>query len=325
MTEILSPEEIAALVEAAKQGQLPEQPSGAGSRRGQRLRTVDFSLPTKFTNDHQRRIARALDTFCQTAATRLSAELRAPIELEVISTAQLTWSAAQAQLPAGSLAVTLLTAPIDTTMLLTAELNFVFMTLECLLGGTPARPVRERRLTEIDWSLTRRLLDSIVYQLSLVWKDLGDVTVSAEEIDIHNDASQIASVSEPTFVVLIEARINKHSSTLALLIPWIAIEPVSEQISGKETRNSEHRENGSSPIHRALAAAPVTLRAEVAAIDMAVEDILALAPGSLIHLGGRADQGVALFAENVQLGTASPGANGPRRAIQLRRSEERST
>ena len=49
----------------------------ACSRRGQRMRAVDFSRPTKFTTDHQRRITRAVDGFCLDAATRLSAELRA--------------------------------------------------------------------------------------------------------------------------------------------------------------------------------------------------------------------------------------------------------
>src|SRR5919201_562581 len=91
--EILNPDQIAALVEAAKQGNVPDQPSGS-SRRRHRVRTVDFSRPTKFTSDHQRRITRAIDTFCQTAATRLSAELRWAIELETINTTQVTWSTA---------------------------------------------------------------------------------------------------------------------------------------------------------------------------------------------------------------------------------------
>src|ERR1700756_4141539 len=121
MSEILTPDQIAALVEAAKQGQLPDSVAGGAQRRGHRLRTVDFSRPTKFTSDHQRRISRALDTFCQTAVTRLSAELRSPIELEVINTTQVTWSAAQSQLPSGLLAVTLEADPLGTRMLLTVE------------------------------------------------------------------------------------------------------------------------------------------------------------------------------------------------------------
>ena len=131
-------------------------------------------------------------------------------------------------------------------MLLSAEQSFVLTALECFLGGSPDRPPRERRLTEIDWSLTRRLFDSIVNQLSLVWQDLAGVTLSAVEIERHNDTGQIASVSEPTLVVVIESRVNKRSSMLALLIPWIAIDPVAHHISGRESRR-QRRDAARSP------------------------------------------------------------------------------
>ena len=233
MGEILNPDQIAALVEAAKQGQLPDQ-TAATSRRRHRIRTVDFSRPTKFTSDHQRRITRAIDTFCQTAATRLSAELRWPIELEAINTTQVTWSAAQSLLPGHSLAAMLEVQPISTRMLFIAEQSFVLTTVECLLGGSPDRPPRERRLTEIDWSLTHRVFDALINQLSLVWQDLAHVSLSCTGIELHTDTGQIAPVSEPTLVVVIESRINQRSATMALLIPWLAIDPIQQRISGRE-------------------------------------------------------------------------------------------
>ena len=96
--QVLSPDAIAALVEAAKEGRLPEE-SAADRSRQRRMRTVDFTRPTKFTADQERRIKRALETFCRTASTRLSAELRMPLELEVINVSQLTWGNAHAQVP----------------------------------------------------------------------------------------------------------------------------------------------------------------------------------------------------------------------------------
>ncbi len=135
MSELLTPDKIAALVDAAKQGQLPD--AGAAqkpARRGHRLRTVDFCRPTKFSADQARRIMRATETFCQTANTRLSTELRVPVELEVLNTVQLTWAAAQAQLPPNSLSLLLDVAPIGTRMLLTAEQSFVLAGLESPAG-----------------------------------------------------------------------------------------------------------------------------------------------------------------------------------------------
>jgi flagellar motor switch protein FliM len=315
MSGMLNNDEVAELVEKAKQGELPEH---GHQRRAQRVRTVDFSRPTKFTSDHQRRIARAIDTFCQTAVTRLSAELRFPVELETVNTMQLTWSAAQAQLPPGSLAIALEVEPIGTRMLLTVEQSFVLCAIECLLGGSPEHPPKERRFTEIDWTLARRLLESIVGQLSTVWDDLGRVTLAAGEIVEQNDVSQVASVSEPTFVVVVESRINKQSSTLGLLIPWMAIEPISLRVAGREKPEDEEDAAGMSAIARAVSAASVTLRAEVAAVDVAIQEILALEPGSIVRLGARADRGIGLFAENVKLACAYPGSSGPRRAVQIR-------
>ena len=324
MSELLTPDKIAALVDAAKQGQLPE--AGAQqktTRRSHRLRTVDFSRPTKFSADQQRRISRATETFCQTANTRLSSELRVPVEFELLNTAQLTWSAAQAQLPPNSLSVVLDVAPIGTQMVLTAEQSFVLSGLEALLGGSPERVPRERRLSEIDWSLTRRLFESIINNLSHVWQELGGVTLTAGEIDPH-DAGQVASVSEPTFTVMIECRIAKQSFALAMLIPWIAIEPVVDTISGHTDGRHPEELARSSAMQRAMSPVPVTLRAEVASIDLEVRDILALAPGSVITFGTRAEDGVMLYAENVKLARAQPGSHGPRRAVQICGPEGRS-
>jgi flagellar motor switch protein FliM len=323
MSEMLDRDKVAALVEAAKQGQLPDQGPTGTQRRGQRLRTVDFSRPTKFTSDHQRRISRAIDTFCQTSVTRLSTELRTPVEFEAINSAQATWSGAQSQLPTGSLFVTLDVQPLGTRMLFTVEQSFVLMCLDLLLGGSPDKPPRERRFSEIDTVLTQRLFESLVHQLTLVWQDLAGISLSIIDIETHNDTSQIAAVSEPTFVVVIESRINKHSASMALLIPWLAIDSVSERLSGKEAREPEAESAGAAEIGRAMAGVPVTLRAEVAAVELPIDEILSLGPGSVIRLGAQADQGVTVFAENVKLACAQPGANGARRAIQVSGTERK--
>jgi flagellar motor switch protein FliM len=183
------------------------------------------------------------------------------------------------------------------------------------------RPPKERRFSEIDWVLTRRLVESLTNQLSLVWQDLGGVTLVPGEIEVHHDGSQVASVSEPTYVVVIEARMNKQSSTIELLIPWVAIEPVAGRIAGRERTRRDDDPDNEPAIERALAAAPVTLRAEVASIELAVQDILALRPGSTVNFGVPAEHGVSVFAENVRLARAQAGSHGRRRAVQVRGTE----
>lgn len=320
MADPLNPDQIAAIFEAAKAGEMPES-SQHSARRQQRMRSVDFSRPTKFTADHQRRISRAIDGFCLGAAGRLTAELRATVEFETLSTTQVTWAAAQGLLPARSLGVTIMVEPLGTRMLMTIEEQFVLTAIEGLLGGSTLREPRSRRFSEIDWMLSHRLVESITHQLSVAWHDLGgNLTFTVEDLAQQADTTSIASVSEPTYVIMLEVRLATHSAAIAILVPWTAIDPVADLIAGRDPAPAGQL--GDSGMDRALAAAPVTVRAEVAALNLPVADILSLEPGDVIRLGALAASGISLYAENVRLGRAQPGANGVRRAVQMIEYEE---
>ena len=99
MNDFLSAAEIDALFDQANSGRPPAESSDSGQgRRTRWLRTVDFSRPSKFGIDQQRRLRRIMDVFCASAATRLSAEHRLEVELEVIDAGQFTFANAIALL-----------------------------------------------------------------------------------------------------------------------------------------------------------------------------------------------------------------------------------
>jgi flagellar motor switch protein FliM len=290
---------------------------GVDTAGGHVIRTVDFSQPTKFTAELRRRILRALGSFGEAFALRLSTELRAPVELAVADSHQLTWAAAKAPLPANTIAVALGVQPIGAQMLLCIEPPFVLQAFECLLGGHPAQAAVERRFSEVDWALAKRLLQSMIAQLAPAWRDLGGLELSLGEIDLEGDAGVLVPIGEPTFAVILESRIDDLPSGMSLLIPWSAIGPVAEEILGSGPRLQDTDSREAHAVRRGLAAAHVCLRAEVGAREMPVERMLALTPGTLLGLHDRAAEGVRLFAEGVPIGRGRPGLRGPQRAVKL--------
>jgi flagellar motor switch protein FliM len=309
------------LSQAAQQDVEEAPADGAGEilarRRTPEIRTVDFSQPTKFTADLRRRIVRALAPFCEAFALRLSTELRAPVELALGESKQLTWSAAKAQLSADAIAVALDVRPIERQLLLCVEPALVLQALECLLGGTAAQAPAERRLSEIDWALTRRMLQSMIAHLNPTWRDLGNMELELGEVDLEGDAGVMAPLGEPTFALAVESRIDGLPSGMSLLIPWSAIEPVAGEILGGDRPAENADPHEGIAVRRGLAGAHVCLRAEIGAVRMPVQQMLSLTSGSLLSLGEPAEQGVRLFAEGVSLGRARPGLRGTRRAIKL--------
>lgn len=315
MTERLSPDQVAALVEAAKEGRAPERER---PRRSPRVREIDFSRPTKLTQDQQRRVARGHESFCRSAGTQLSAELRTPVELEVLHVSQLTWFSALGEIPQPSVYAVLAVEPLGTRMLLSAELAAVRRLITRLLGGFEDGRQEERGLTEIEVSLARRILATLVDSLSLTWQDLLGVQLRLAELEAQLHSIQLAPPSEPSLAVTVELRQQGSSSTLSLLVPYRAIEPVAGHLQGSlrygEIEPADAAYSAGRIVRASLAKVEVEVRAEVAAVEMTIDQVLALRAGSLIRLGAPVQAGVSLLVGDLPLHRARPGRAGRRRA-----------
>ncbi len=295
----------------------PVEQSGGERGHGEHIRTLDFSQPTKFTTELRRRIVRALDPFCEALGASLTGELNAEVEVALTDISQYTWAAAKSQLPADSIAVAVEAEGIERHMLMSVERPFVLQALECLLGGEAATAAAERHLTEIDWVLTRGLLDAVVHQLSVAWGELGGPPLVRGDVDVEGDAGVHTPVGEPTLSVTLEVKIDTLNSGMSLLIPWGTIEPIVERIRDGRGESTSADLQGADALRRGVSVAHVLLRAEVGSVQMPIERMLQLTPGALLALDGSSEDGVLLFAEGISLGRGRPGRSGPRRAVKL--------
>ncbi|HEX5308116.1 MAG TPA: FliM/FliN family flagellar motor switch protein [Solirubrobacteraceae bacterium] len=292
------------------------------------MHKLDFSQPTRFTTELRRRVERALAEFCEPASLRLSAELNAEMQLSLGECAQLTWAAGRAGLPADSLAAALEPVPgedaetdgaepASSSMLLSVELPLVLQALEAMLGGDPTRAPSERRLSEIDWRLARRLCEAIVSVLSPAWAELAGVQLSLGALDAEADAGVLAPANEPTLALPIACSIAGTTSAMCLLVPWRAVERIATR-GGAPGAPGAHDDSAEALLVRqGLACAPVRLRAEVGSLELPMEQMLALAPGTVIELRERVRDGIRLSVERIPFGRAHPGCSGARRAVKL--------
>lgn len=282
------------------------------------MKKIDFTRPTKFTPDHERRLGRALAAFSRTSSTRLSAELRLPIELEFVEATQLTWANAHERLTSSALCAVVELHPTGTQVLFAADSGFILTGIESLLSGGPEEPPPDRRLTEIDLALARRLFDDMLSQLTVVWRDLTGAELALAAIDSQLETAGIAPVSEPTLELAMQARMLGREFALTLLLPHRAIAPVEERILGRRGGDDEAPDPVTGlRLREAMAGIEVALRAEIAGPQTPAAEVLGLTPGTSLRLGGRVGEGLGLCVEGVRVMRAKPGRSGSRRAVQV--------
>jgi flagellar motor switch protein FliM len=312
----LSTDQIAELFEAADRGELPDGENRRG-QRAKRVRPVDFTRPIKFTPEQIRRIKQAVDRFCQAGATTLTAELRVPVEVELIDSAQLTWWDAHLQLSKDSINATVEMESIGTRMLWSVELAFILTAIENLLGGLN-KPPKSRRLSDVDRRLALRVVDGLVGQLTTPWQDLARVPLTVGDFDTSADDAQLASASEPTLVLVLELRLGSGSHTLTMLIPYGAIHPVEDAILGRdESAAGAQDPRIAQAVNAVLHDVDVTLRAAAPSVELPIDQVLGLKPGDVLRLGAPVSRGVTIYADDQPVHRGAPGRNGVRRAVQV--------
>ena len=288
------------------------------TRRPRRVREVDFSRPTKFSQDQQRRIGHGYEGFCRSVSTQLSAQLHAAVELELISVDQQNWSAALGEIPKASL-YAVVSTDAGLNLLVGIELAAVMRMNERLLGASFSSPPLERSLTEIELTLARRMLGTMIGQLSRSWEELMGTSLRLLVFETQAANIQLVPSSEPTLAITSEMRIEQHPSVFTLLVPHRSIEADLQKLSAGLYGDSAEvlaDEQTGEAVSAALRGVTVEVRAEVGSSVLTIDEVLALRPGDLVRLGPCASGGT-LFAEAVPTHRTKPGRSGGRRAVEI--------
>ena len=307
----MSEEQLAAPVDVPEHAE-----RGAHQRRRRRVQALDFRRPMKLSAGEETRLGRSHGRFCRDASVRLSAELRAAVELEVLNVAQLTWAAACDGMPASIIAI-FTAEPLGTSILVALEESFALRAIDRLLGAGHEAPAVSRPLTDIDMALVRRVFDTLADGLSSTWSELFDQQLRLATIE-RESSVDLVSTSESTLVLTIEARDGAGSSLISILIPYASIAAVAGRLDGGPVNAADGRRADATRgvMAAAVGTVEIELRAEIAALEMRVEEILALSPGDVIDLGDGGGEGI-YGGDDRRLYRVRPGRSGKHRAVQI--------
>jgi flagellar motor switch protein FliM len=288
------------------------------------VQEIDFRRPTKFPRDLVRRLEHAHESFCRTASSGLSAELRTSFELAVAGSEQLPYGTAMAEADQDSLLAVLNVKPLDTEVTLLVEMPLALRLVDRLLGGGgKAREDVPESLTDLEVVILKRAVQSLVEPLSATWLDLADVHFDIGSMQTSPMTFQLVPPSEPVLMLHLEARIDGLVSPLVLCMPYRSVEPIVDKLEHRQFHGQTVDLATARKVHTAVSGVDVELRVEAGAVDLKVSEVLSLKAGDVIRLKRPADKGMVVYAGDVPAYVATPGRNLNARAVQIKGAWER--
>jgi len=298
----------------ATSAQAPASDSAAVEVQG-----VDFRRPTKFTREHVRRLEHAHETVCRSLATRLSTELRTTVEVALSEVDQLPYSELVLESQTPALVTTIDVEPVATQFALLFDLRLALFVVERLLGGTGAavREAAPSDPTDLELAVARRAIAGVVDNLSTTWLDLAGVRLRPGATTTTRLAPQIVSPGEVTLALPLEVSAGQLRGQIVLALPYSSMFPLLERLEYHARDGVPADPATAAALEASLRRVDVEVRVEVGALELTLGELLALAPGDIVPLRRKVEEGVVVCVGDVPTYVGRPGRDGGRKAVQV--------
>lgn len=320
MTEILSQDEIDALLSAISSGEVDvDDYSSVGEQK--KVKIYDFRRPDKFSKDQIRTLQMMHETFARLTTTALSAQLRALVGVHVGSVDQLTYEEFIRSIPNPTTLAVINMDPLRGSAVLEIDPSITFTIIDRLFGG-PGEPTKiTRELSDIELSVMEGIIVRILGNLREAWSTVIDLRPRLGNIETNPQFAQIVPPNDMVVLITLETKVGDVEGMTNLCIPYITIEPIITKLSAQywysSIRKGDSAEN-MAIIQERLDQVEIPLRTDVGEVELPLSDILSLQVGDVVKLGGthiKSDMMVKVGDRKKFKGR--PGRIGNRLCIQL--------
>jgi len=320
MTEILSQDEIDALLNAISSGEVSEDEySSVGEQK--KVKIYDFKRPDKFSKDQIRTLQMMHETFARLATTGLSAQLRALVVVHVASVDQLTYEEFIRSIPNPTTLAVINMDPLRGSAILEIDPSISFTIIDRLFGGKGEQGKVSRELTDIELSVMEGIIVRILGNLRESWSTVIDLRPRLGNIETNPQFAQVVPPNDMVVLITLETKVGKVEGMTNLCIPYITIEPIINKLSAQywysSIRKGEVDENRA-VIQERLDQVKIPLISEVGSVDITLNDLMNLHVGDVIKLENtqtKSDLVVKVGDRNKF--KAIPGRVGNRLAVQI--------
>src|SRR4030043_509282 len=240
MTEILSQDEIDALLTAISTGEVDTTDYSAAKEQ-KKVKIYDFRRPGKFSKDHIRTLQMMHETFARLTTTALSAQLRALVGVHVASVDQLTYEEFIRSIPNPTTLAVVDMDPLKGSAILEIDPAITFSIIDRLFGGQGEGAKFSRELTDIEQSVMEGIIVRVLGNLRESWSTVIDLRPRLGGIEVNPQFAGIVPPQEMVVLVTRETKVGEVEGMMNLCIPYLTIEPIISKLSAQDWYSSVRR------------------------------------------------------------------------------------
>jgi len=319
MKEILSQEEIDALLKALSSGDIGAETIEKEGKKEARFKVYDFRRPEKFSKDQLRTFHMIFSTFVRLASTSLAGFLRSRLQMNLISIDQLTYDEFVRSVPNPTFVCVFSIHPLEGQCVLQIGLDAVFPMIDKLMGGIGEDLPTLRPLTEIESKIILEVVARIMGAMKESWMNIYNIDPRVEALESNLEFVRVVSGNDMVILFSFEVEVSNKSGMMTICIPYIVIEPIAQKLSAslwfasKKTHDPQIQAN----LTRRLEKIMLPLRVELGGVSLSMKELLNLEAGDVIVLDRKIEEPLGIFVGKKLKMRGVSGRRGRRLAVRI--------
>ena len=281
----------------------------------------DFRRPDKFAKDQLRTLQMLHETFARLYAGSLSAYLRVPVHVDLVSVEQVPYDEYMRSLTSSIINVFSM-APLTGQAILEVEFNIILSMIDRLLGGPGTMVKNSSILTDIERALTESIIDRALREFYTAWEGLAQFTPKREIMETQSQFVQIVPPNDVVVSILFEIKVGELRGAMSICIPYLLLKPVTPKLSAQRWfSNNTRKSSGKYVAHlaRRLAKTQITCMVHLGSTTMPVSKVLEMKVGDVITLNRTQNEEVEGILGNSVKFYGRPGIRGKKLAVHISR------
>lgn len=281
------------------------------------VEVYDFRRPTTLAREHSRVLELAFETFARQWGTQLTSRVRVKSLVTVETVTMQTYDEYAASLPSTTAMVLCALEGHASKAVIQFPNSSALSWVGRMLGGNGTTTPPDRKFTQIEQSLVKRLMDDALEDLRYSLGSLLSVPVSVDTIVYNSQFAQAAATSELMIVSTFTISVGENRADATLAFPADVMLRQLGAVNPTDTVG-----NARELIEGQMSRTPVHVSLQLAQVAVKPGTILNLAVGDLLPVPHQKSKPFDLTVRGHRIATAAAGSNGSRIAAIIVETEE---
>ncbi len=320
MSQVLSQDEIDALLgglDEVADSDAEEQQGPSADDDG--IVPYDFASSTAMSRAKFPGFAVINDHFNRGLRTTLSSILRVMVDSSAVPIEIIPFKDFLKKIPVPSSLHILKMEPLRGHTILVMDSQLVFCIIEIFLGSKfiGKSRIEGREFTSIEQRLIKRIVNSILKDLTKAWAPIYPITIKYVRSEINPQFAKIIQDEDAVVVCKFQLDIEEMSGIIYLCVPVSQIQPIKSRLQKSFQLDESEDPAWKKALIRNLMDVPVELKVPLGTTELTGSEILDLEIGDIIQLDTRVDDKLIAYIQDEAKFAGVPGIYRGQRALKI--------